>query len=266
MLDVCVAGATGWAGGELARAIADVADIRIVAAVARASAGKRLGDVLGVPLDAPIYATADEALDAHPCDVLVEYTGAESAMRNIRSALSRDRHVVVGSSGVGDAEFAELDGIAKQRGRAVLACGNFALTVVLLQKFATMAAKYLPSWEIIDYAHAGKPDAPSGTTRELAARLGAVRAPAIEVPVDRTRGIRETRGGEIANTRIHSLRLPGFVIGAEVIFGMPDQRLSLRHDAGGSARPYIDGALLAIKNVGTLAPGVHRGLDAVLDL
>ena len=62
-----------------------------------------------------------------------------------------------------------------------------------------------------------------------------------------------------------SLRLPGFVIGAEVIFGMPDQTLSLRYNAGGSAKPYVDGALLAIRKVSTLV-GVHRGLDAVLDL
>jgi 4-hydroxy-tetrahydrodipicolinate reductase len=55
------------------------------------------------------------------------------------------------------------------------------------------------------------------------------------------------------------------VIGAEIIFGMPDQRLTLRHDAGNSSRPYADGALLAIRKVSTLV-GVHRGLDAVLNL
>jgi 4-hydroxy-tetrahydrodipicolinate reductase len=59
--------------------------------------------------------------------------------------------------------------------------------------------------------------------------------------------------------------LPGYVISAEIVFGMPDQRLSIRHDAGTSARPYVDGALLAIRKVSALV-GVHRGLDAVLDL
>jgi len=55
------------------------------------------------------------------------------------------------------------------------------------------------------------------------------------------------------------------VLGAEVIFGMPDQTLTLRHNSGSSAKPNVDGALLAIRKVSTLA-GVHRGLDAVLDL
>ena len=62
-----------------------------------------------------------------------------------------------------------------------------------------------------------------------------------------------------------SRRLPGYVISAEVIFGMPDQKLSIRHDSGSSARPYVDGALLAIRKVSTLV-GLHRGLDSVLDL
>lgn len=69
----------------------------------------------------------------------------------------------------------------------------------------------------------------------------------------------------MSGSQVHSVRLPGFVIGAEITFGMPDQRLTLRHDAGSSARPYVDGALLAVRRVSTLA-GVHRGLDTVLDL
>jgi 4-hydroxy-tetrahydrodipicolinate reductase len=139
------------------------------------------------------------------------------------------------------------------------------LTVVLLQKFAEMAARYLPTWEIIDYAYEGKPDAPSGTARELAARMARVRRPEQEVPVARTLGQPEARGAELAGSQVHSVRLPGFVLSAEVIFGMPDQKLTLRHDAGSSAKPYVDGALLAIRKVSSLV-GVHRGLDAVLDL
>ena len=78
-------------------------------------------------------------------------------------------------------------------------------------------------------------------------------------------GPRESRGATLSGSQVHSLRLRGYVISAEGIFGMPDQRLTIRHDSGGSARPYVDGALLAIRKVSTLA-GVHRGLDAVLDV
>ena len=264
MLNVCLAGATGWAGSELARSIAKTNDLALVAAVARKHAGQVLGDVLGEPqLTGRIYASAAEAL-ANPCDVFVEYTKPDSAKANILTALERGAHVVVGTSGLTESDFAQIDDVARRRQRGVLACGNFALTVVLLQKFAEAAARLIPQWEIIDYAHDDKVDAPSGTARELAFRLSKVRNPEPTVPLANTVGPREARGATVSGSQVHSLRLPGYVIGAEIIFGMPDQRLTIRHDSGNSARPYADGALLAIRKVGTLV-GVHRGLDSVLD-
>ncbi|MEO8669816.1 MAG: 4-hydroxy-tetrahydrodipicolinate reductase [Tahibacter sp.] len=264
-IKVCLAGATGWAGSELARAIAGTDDIALVAAVARQHAGRQLGDVLGdARLQCLVHGSVAAAL-AVSCEVFVEYTRPESAKGNILAALGGGAHVVVGTSGLTDADYAEIDIVARAQQRGVLACGNFALTVVLLQKFAETAAKYIPQWEIIDYAHDGKRDAPSGTARELATRLSNVRAPTLTVPLDETVGVREARGATLSASQVHSIRLPGFVISAEVIFGMPDQKLTIRHDAGNSARPYVDGAMLAIRNVSTLV-GVHRGLDSVLDL
>jgi 4-hydroxy-tetrahydrodipicolinate reductase len=265
VIKVCLAGATGWAGSELARSIPKAVDLALVAAVSRKHAGRNLGEVLGAPLlTCPVYPSAMEAL-VNPCDVFVEYTKPDSAKGNILTALERGAHVVVGTSGLTEEDYVEIDRAARKQHRGVLACGNFALTVVLLLKFAEAAAKLIPQWEIIDYAHDDKIDAPSGTARELAARLSKVRHPEPTVPVDRTVGPREARGATVSASQVHSVRLPGYVIGAEIIFGMPDQRLTIRHDAGNSARPYVDGALLAIRKVSTLV-GVHRGLDTVLDL
>lgn len=265
MIRVCIAGATGWAGSELARAVGHAADLALVSAVSRTHAGQNLREVLEEALLAtPIFASVTDAL-VIPCDVVVEYTTPTSAKTNILAALERECHVVVGTSGLGETEVAEIDAVARRHHRAVLLVGNFALTAVLLQRFAQAAAKIIPHWEIIDYAHDGKADAPSGTARELAARLSAVREPALTVPVDQTIGPREARGATLAGTQVHSVRLPGYVISVEAIFGMLDQRLSIRHDSGTSARPYVDGALLAIRKVAALV-GVHRGLDSVLDL
>lgn len=265
MIRVCIAGATGWAGSELARAVGRTADLTLVSAVSRTHAGQMLGQVLNEPgLATPIFASVGDAL-AVPCDVVVEYTRPDSAKTNILTALEHHCHVVVGTSGLAEDDFAGIDVVARERRRAVLACGNFALSVVLLQRFAEAAAKLIPHWEIIDYAHDDKRDAPSGTARELAARLSKVRQPKATVPLDQTVGHRAARGATLEGSQVHSIRLPGYVICAEVIFGMPDQRLTIRHDSGTSARPYVDGALLAIRKVSTLT-GVHRGLDAVLDL
>lgn len=265
VVSVCLAGATGWAGSELARGIAASSDIVLTSAVSRTHAGHRLGDILGdEDIACPIYGTAAEAL-ANRCDVFVDYTKPDAAKANVLAAIAHGAHVVIGTSGLTDSDYSEIDAAARRHARGVLAAGNFALTVVLMQRFAELAAKVLPQWEIIDYAHDGKVDAPSGTARELATRLSRVRHPESTVAVEQTVGEREARGTTLGGTQVHSIRLPGFVISAEVIFGMPDQRLSIRHDAGSSARPYVGGALLAIRRVSTLV-GLHRGLDTVLDL
>jgi len=262
-LRIIVAGATGWAGSALARGIARTDDLRLVGAVARASAGRKLGEVLNEPkLDCPVAASAAEALAAG-ADVFVEYTKPDTAKANILAALAAGCHVVVGTSGLADVDYAEIDDVAHERSRGVLACGNFAITAVLAMKFAEMAARYLDHFEIIDYAHETKVDAPSGTARELSARLGRIKAATLGVPLEQVRGPREARGATLNGVQVHSVRTPGFVIGVEAIFGAHGQRLHIRHESGESAEPYVGGALLAIRHVHTLT-GVHRGLDTVM--
>jgi 4-hydroxy-tetrahydrodipicolinate reductase len=262
---VCLAGATGWAGSALARGIAQAEDIELVAAVSRTHAGRILGDVLAeARLACPIYATAQEAL-THPCDVFFDYTQPSVAKANSLAALNQGACVVIGTSGLTEEDYAEIAATAEQHQRGVLAVGNFAITVVLLQKFAEIAAQYIPQWEIIDYAHDGKQDAPSGTARELAARLSKIRPSELTIPLEQTQGIPESRGARLNGSQIHSIRLPGFTISAEIIFGLPGQQLTIRHDSGSSAQPYVGGALIAIRKVTGFA-GLRRGLDSVLDL
>src|ERR1700726_4063302 len=74
------------------------------------------------------------------------------------------------------------------------------------------------------------------------------------------RDIGEARGATIEGTQVHSLRLPGYVIAFETIFGLPDERLSIRHDAGSGAGPYVSGTLLAARKVLEVS-GLVRGLD-----
>jgi 4-hydroxy-tetrahydrodipicolinate reductase len=232
-LRIIVAGATGWAGSALARGIARTDDLRLVAAVGRSQAGRNLREVLNEPrLDCLVHATADEALRT-AADVFVEYTKPDTAKANILAALAAGCHVVVGTSGLADADYAEI------------------------------AARYLDHFEVIDYAHETKVDAPSGTARELAARLGRIKAATLGVPLESVRGPREARGATLNGVQVHSVRTPGFVIGVEAIFGAHGQRLHIRHESGESAEPYVGGALLAIRRVHTLT-GVQRGLDTVM--
>jgi 4-hydroxy-tetrahydrodipicolinate reductase len=47
------------------------------------------------------------------------------------------------------------------------------------------------------------------------------------------------------------------------VFGLPDERLTIRHDAGGTPEPYVAGTLIAVRRVPGLV-GVTRGLDTLL--
>ena len=131
------------------------------------------------------------------------------------------------------------------------------------QAAALLVAKYIPNWEVIDYAKAGKPDVPSGTARELAERLSAVQRPNLGYPIADIAGPKEARGADVDGTRVHSVRLPSFVVSTEVVFGMPEERMTIRFDAGSSPAPYVSGTLLAAKAVINHV-GLIRGLDTLL--
>jgi 4-hydroxy-tetrahydrodipicolinate reductase len=265
MIRVCLAGATGWVGRGLVPAIAASEDLELVAAVARKSAGSPLADALGAAAPAvTVCGSVAEALTT-PCDVLIDYTSATAVLANVLTAVGRGLACVIGTSGLADEEYAEIDAAARARGVGVLAAGNFAVTAVLLQRFAAMAAKLVPQWEILEYARAAKPDAPSGTARELAARLAAVREPAVGYPLNETHGLLQARGATLRGSQIHSVRLPGFVSSIEVLFGLPDERLSIRHDSGSGAGPYVAGTLLAVRKVGGFV-GLRRGLDSIMEI
>ena len=261
-LRLCIAGATGWTGSAVAAGVRDAADLSLGSAVSRSAAGRDLGEALDGPaLEVPVYATVGEALDE--IDVLVDYTSVEVVKANALTAIAAGVAVVIGTSGLTADDFAEIDRTARDRDVGVVAAGNFSLTAAMAQAAALLAARHLPHWEIVDYADATKADVPSGTARELAERLGEVGRPRLGRAIDELHGPREARGASVGGAQVHSVRLPSFTVSTEVVFGLPDERLSIRHDAGGSAQPYVGGTLLAARAAPDLV-GLVRGLDTLL--
>jgi 4-hydroxy-tetrahydrodipicolinate reductase len=249
VIRVCVAGITGWTGSAVGAAVEEADDLELVAGVSRS--------------DPDRFSSVLEALDAVPADVLVDYTHATVVRANVHTAIERGVGVVVGSSGLTAADYAEIDERARAQGVGVVAAGNFSVMAALLLRFAVEAAAHLDAWEVIDWASATKPDAPSGTARELAERLDEVRRPAAPVPPGSVHGNPEARGATIGGTQVHSVRLPSFVVSTQVVFAGTGERLTLRHDAGDSPAPYVAGTLLAIRAVPGLV-GLTRGLDRLL--
>ncbi|MGZ4763638.1 MAG: 4-hydroxy-tetrahydrodipicolinate reductase, partial [Ilumatobacteraceae bacterium] len=231
-INVCIAGATGWTGSVVARHMILSDEFEVVGALARAQAGSDLGQSVGAPPNGvTMVRTLDEVLatGAKP-DVLVDYTDVDSVKTRAFDALANGIRVVIGTSGLTAADYVEIEQAATSAGLGVISAGNFSITAALAKHFSLLAARHLPSWEIIDYASASKVDAPSGTTQELAEKMGEIAQSVLALPVDQIHGPKEVRGATIGGTQVHSVRLPCFVIAFETIFGLPDERLTIRHD------------------------------------
>ena len=259
-----LAGATGQVGRRLVAAIRESDDLVLAAAVARGAAGRDLGEALGGrPLGLSVAGTVGEALDRARLDVLIDYTHPMAVRGHVLAALERGVAAVVGTSGLKADDFPAIAAAATAAGVGV-ATGNFSLTAALLQHLAKIAARHVPQWEVIEYNKAAKPDVPSGTATELAEMLGAIRPPEPAAADLHPIGPHdEARGASVAGTRVHSIRLAGYASACEVVFGMPGERLSLRHDCAESADPFVFGTLFAARQVVT-RPGLHRGLDSLL--
>jgi 4-hydroxy-tetrahydrodipicolinate reductase len=203
-----------------------------------------------------------EALQAD-CEVLIDYTHPTAVKGNVETAIAMGVSCVIGTSGLTAADYTDIDRRAREAGVGVIAAGNFSLTAALAKHFSGVAARHIPHWEIIDYAHGSKPDVPSGTANEMAEFLGDIAKNEVLHPIDEVLGPKKARGATIGGTQVHSVRLPSFTLSFETVFGLPDERLTIRHDAGSGAEPYVNGTLVAAGQAPDIT-GVVRGLDTLL--
>ena len=265
MIRVGVIGAYGKMGREVCRAVADDPECVLVAAVDQNGSGESIGALVGHPqLDVHVSDELDALTDAE-VDVAVDFTHPDSVMDDVRWCVRHAVHLVVGTTGLTAADLDEIRGLIEEEGSEsnVFVAPNFAIGAVLMMRFGTAAARWLPSVEIIELHHAAKADAPSGTAIKTAEEIakarpeGAEVSPAKEVAPG-------ARGAEVAGIPIHSVRLPGLVAHQEVIFGGPGQSLTIRHDSYDRAS-FMPGVLLAIKEI-TKHPGLTYGLENLLEI
>jgi 4-hydroxy-tetrahydrodipicolinate reductase len=193
--------------------------------------GGKVGSVLGPALES----AGHELVGLVDADAMVDFTAPEAVGGNVRAALEQGIPAIVGTTGWEPEALGEL---AKERGVPLFFAPNFAIGAVLMMGLAEQAARYLPRAEIVELHADTKKDAPSGTAKATAERLGG--AP------------------------IHSVRLPGLVAHQEVLLGGDGQLLTIRHDAY-SREAYVPGVLLALELLPTLPPGLTVGLEALLD-
>jgi 4-hydroxy-tetrahydrodipicolinate reductase len=251
---VGVFGAGGRMGSTVCDAVMADPDLELVAVVDPHAVGR---EVHGLTIAADPRAMADAGVQ-----VAVDFTVAAAARTNLSWCALHGVHAVVGTTGFTDDD---LDGFrqAFSRSGCVIAA-NFAISAVLMMRFAEIAAPFFDTAEIIELHHDGKADAPSGTAVVTAERMAAASADWAADPTTHE-VIAGARGGVgPAGIHVHSVRMRGMVAHQEVILGAAGQTLILRQDSYDRVS-FMPGVVLACKQV-VDRPGLTLGLDPLLGL
>ena len=250
-------------GSTVCRAVADDPDLELVAAVDPHHLGIDLRQVVGPGVTGIQISGGAEALAEAGAEVAVDFTEAAAARWNLQWCAANKVHAVVGTTGLGDADLAQLRTSFVDGVNCVVA-PNFAIGAVLMMRFAEMASPWFETAEVIELHHDAKVDAPSGTAMLTAQRMAAASSdwapdPTTDEVVSGARG-----AGGAGGIRVHSVRLRGLVAHQEVLLGTTGQSLTIRHDSFDRSS-FMPGVLLAVKGVAD-HPGLTVGLEAFLGL
>ena len=251
MIQISVVGAKGRMGSHVIDAVNGAEDMQ-----------------LALALDAGDDLTRIEPANT---DVVVEFTVPSVSLGNVLALIAQGVDIVVGTTGWTDEKLAQVrkaiaDGPRPDTQKVFIA-PNFAISAVLADYFATKAAKYFESAEVIELHHPNKVDAPSGTAIHTAHGIAEARKAAGlgEVP-DNTETDGGSRGQVVDGIHVHAVRLRGLNAHEEVLFGNAGEQLTIRADSFDRGS-FMPGVLLAVRKLAADAPaGLTIGLDNFLDL
>ncbi|HEY5891511.1 MAG TPA: 4-hydroxy-tetrahydrodipicolinate reductase [Acidimicrobiia bacterium] len=247
---VVVSGAGGNLANPIIRAVDSVDDLTVGCLFNPNRAG--------MEIEGHVVVGSFEEVDG---DVVVETAHPDHVFDNLAAWKATGMAAVVGTSGFTEDRIRQLGELWGTDGPACLVVPNFSVGAVLMMEFARTAARYFEAVEIIERHHSTKPDAPSGTALATAAAISAGGGSSSDQSSEMVPGV---RGGDVGGVRVHSLRLPGLISQQEVVLSNPGELLSVEHMST-SYDSFASGALLAIRRVGELGPGVHLGLASLLE-
>ena len=260
-IKVLVHGALGRMGQEVLNAVSQDPELKPVGAVDLKAKQDRLllPDGSG---EIPLSPELEPILNKVAPDVLVDFSQHEATMSAVRLATKHGINLVIGTTGLSEADLAEIERLSQERDVGAIVAPNFSLGAVILIHLAEIAAKFFDYAEIIELHHEQKIDAPSGTALTTAKKMAEARGKDFNYPVTKKESLASTRGGVYKGIALHSVRLPGLMAHQEVIFGAPGQTLRIRHDQI-SRQAYMPGVILAIKEV-VNRKGLVFGLEKLL--
>ena len=242
-----VIGAQGRVGSAIVAAAPQEKDLELVAAIDH-------GDDLQQLVDAG-------------AEVVIDFTVPGAVMNNVKFLIEHDIHAVVGTTGWTDERYDQVRAWLQDHSTTgVLVAPNFAISAVLTEKLAAIAAPYFESTEVIELHHPNKKDAPSGTAAHTARAIAAARKEAGmgDQPDATEESLDGARGASVDGIPVHAVRMTGMVAHEEVILGTQGQTLTIRQDSY-DRTSFLPGIFLGVRKVGD-NPGLTIGLDSFLGL
>lgn len=263
-INVAVIGALGQMGRTVCRAILEADELDLVAAVdVRAADGDWSLRDLGIPSDLVLQGSLDVLLEVE-AHVAVDFTVADAARDALPWLASNGIHAVVGTTGFTDDDLGVIRAAFEASDANCIIAPNFAISAVLMMRFAEMAAPFFDTAEVLELHHDNKIDAPSGTAMATVDRMASA---STDWGVDPTENevLPGARGGKgPGGIRVHSVRMRGMVAHQEVILGAEGQTITIRQDSY-DRTSYMPGVVLAVKRIADKS-GLTLGLDDVLDI
>jgi 4-hydroxy-tetrahydrodipicolinate reductase len=263
MIRILNNGACGRMGRAMASGILKQEDMSIVAAVDVKGAGSDMGVLTGGPtIGVVVEDDLTAAIKRTQPDVMLDFTNAQAALKNIRVALEGGVACVIGSTGLTENDLTEIADLAAAAKTPVFIAPNFAISAVLMMRFAAEAVKYMPNFEIVEIHDSHKLDAPSGTAMNSAKVICANREVFAQDQPHSFEMLPGCRGGDYQGARIHSVRIPGVISVQDCIFGAPGQMLTIRAEST-NWDCFFPGVALALRKIKDLQ-GLTFGLDKLL--
>jgi len=233
---VAVAGANGKMGSLICRDVLEQDDMSLVAAMDIKGVGKKIGD-----LEIRDARGMGEIFDEFSPDLYVDFTVADSSVKNIETASEKGINLVVGTTGFSKEQEERIRRAVEGKVSAVIS-PNFSLGVNVFWRLTKEAASHLKDYdvEIIEAHDRLKKDSPSGTARrtyEIVCEVLGERKPVYG---------RSGSGERGEGIGIHSIRAGDIVSDHTILFGGDGERLEITHKAQ-SWEPFSSGVLMSIR-------------------
>lgn len=233
---VALFGGGGKVGGETAVVLTNAPDMELAFIL----------ETAGHPLSGKKIGGAEVITDISRIDfkgtVFVDFTNAESAVKNAELAARFSCPILIGTTGLSGEQIDNLKKLSSSI--PIMSASNLSKGINMLYGLLAEAGRKLGSdyqVEIVELHHKWKKDAPSGTAKEMVKVLKDSGYP--EVPT-------------------HSIRAGDIIGEHQVIFSTEGETITITHRAH-SRKAFAQGVIPAVKFLYGAKPGMYIFRDAL---